>query len=171
MNCQRKRKYFFPLLLQNGMLISTSRLMMMFMSIWVLSTTFSISSLIMFIYIYVLNIALLKCCSIFSYRNASSNSCTPPIKTPCLHWVYEIWTCSFPKVNQISVLVFFIVSFPPLFDGDEKHFLICLISRNVKYHEPEYWKFGEDGNKYFRHATGQIYAISKDLATYISINR
>jgi len=44
-------------------------------------------------------------------------------------------------------------------------------SRNVKYHEPEYWKFGEEGNKYFRHATGQIYAISKDLATYISINQ
>ncbi|KAG6493354.1 hypothetical protein ZIOFF_048336 [Zingiber officinale] len=46
-----------------------------------------------------------------------------------------------------------------------------LSDRNVKYHEPEYWKFGEDGNKYFRHATGQIYAISKDLATYISINQ
>ncbi|KAH9781969.1 Beta-1,6-galactosyltransferase GALT31A [Citrus sinensis] len=40
----------------------------------------------------------------------------------------------------------------------------------VKYHEPEYWKFGEEGNKYIRHATGQIYAISKDLAAYISIN-
>ncbi|KAF5198495.1 Beta-1,3-galactosyltransferase [Thalictrum thalictroides] len=45
-----------------------------------------------------------------------------------------------------------------------------LSHKSVKYHEPEYWKFGEDGNKYFRHATGQIYAISKDLATYISIN-
>jgi len=43
--------------------------------------------------------------------------------------------------------------------------------RDVKYHEPEFWKFGEEGNKYFRHATGQIYAISKDLATYISINQ
>ena len=43
--------------------------------------------------------------------------------------------------------------------------------RGVKYHEPEYWKFGEEGNKYFRHATGQIYALSKDLATYISVNR
>ncbi|KAK6128407.1 hypothetical protein DH2020_037843 [Rehmannia glutinosa] len=42
---------------------------------------------------------------------------------------------------------------------------------SVKYHEPEYWKFGEEGNKYFRHATGQIYAISKDLAKYISINQ
>ncbi|KAI4307332.1 hypothetical protein L6164_030533 [Bauhinia variegata] len=46
-----------------------------------------------------------------------------------------------------------------------------LSRKDVKYHEPEYWKFGEEGNKYFRHATGQIYAISKDLATYISINQ
>ncbi|KAE8652936.1 beta-1,3-galactosyltransferase 7 [Cucumis sativus] len=46
-----------------------------------------------------------------------------------------------------------------------------LADRNEKYHEPEYWKFGEDGNKYFRHATGQIYAISNDLASYISTNR
>nr|GMC68126.1 beta-1,3-galactosyltransferase 7-like [Ipomoea batatas] len=41
---------------------------------------------------------------------------------------------------------------------------------NVKYHEPEYWKFGDTGNKYFRHATGQIYAISSDLAKFISDN-
>lgn len=46
-----------------------------------------------------------------------------------------------------------------------------LAQKGVKYHEPEYWKFGEEGNKYFRHATGQIYAISKDLATYISTNQ
>ncbi|CAI0408247.1 unnamed protein product [Linum tenue] len=46
-----------------------------------------------------------------------------------------------------------------------------LSQKSVKYHEPEYWKFGEGGNKYFRHATGQIYAISKDIATYISINQ
>ncbi|KAF3788024.1 putative beta-1-3-galactosyltransferase 8 [Nymphaea thermarum] len=45
-----------------------------------------------------------------------------------------------------------------------------LSQKGVKYHEPEFWKFGEEGNKYFRHATGQIYAISKDLAAYISIN-
>ncbi|CAI9282065.1 unnamed protein product [Lactuca saligna] len=45
-----------------------------------------------------------------------------------------------------------------------------LFQKGVRYHEPEYWKFGEEGNKYFRHATGQIYAISKDLAAYISIN-
>ncbi|GMH05750.1 hypothetical protein Nepgr_007590 [Nepenthes gracilis] len=46
-----------------------------------------------------------------------------------------------------------------------------LAQKGVRYHEPEYWKFGEEGNKYFRHATGQIYAISKDLASYISINQ
>ncbi|KAL2339191.1 hypothetical protein Fmac_013637 [Flemingia macrophylla] len=46
-----------------------------------------------------------------------------------------------------------------------------LAQKGVRYHEPEYWKFGEVGNKYFRHATGQLYAISKDLATYISINQ
>ncbi|CAN0840786.1 Beta-1,6-galactosyltransferase GALT31A [Linum grandiflorum] len=46
-----------------------------------------------------------------------------------------------------------------------------LAQKGVKYYEPEYWKFGEEGNKYFRHATGQIYAVSKDLATYISVNR
>uniref|UniRef100_A0A803PMC6 Hexosyltransferase n=2 Tax=Cannabis sativa TaxID=3483 RepID=A0A803PMC6_CANSA len=46
-----------------------------------------------------------------------------------------------------------------------------LAQKGVRYHEPEYWKFGEDGNKYFRHATGQIYVLSKDLATYISVNK
>ncbi|KAL4567266.1 hypothetical protein LXL04_022845 [Taraxacum kok-saghyz] len=46
-----------------------------------------------------------------------------------------------------------------------------LSQKNVKYHEPEYWKFGEEGNRYFRHATGQIYAISSDLAAYISTNQ
>ncbi|KAI7992219.1 putative beta-1,3-galactosyltransferase 2 [Camellia lanceoleosa] len=46
-----------------------------------------------------------------------------------------------------------------------------LAQKGVRYHEPEYWKFGKAGNRYFRHATGQLYAISKDLATYISTNQ
>ncbi|XP_039056682.1 beta-1,6-galactosyltransferase GALT31A-like [Hibiscus syriacus] len=46
-----------------------------------------------------------------------------------------------------------------------------LAQKGVKYHEPEFWKFGEEGNKYFRHATGQLYAVSRDLAKYISVNR
>lgn len=48
---------------------------------------------------------------------------------------------------------------------------LSLLNRGVKYYEPEYWKFGEVGNKYFRHATGQLYAISRDLAMYISLNQ
>ncbi|GAB4826587.1 Beta-1,3-galactosyltransferase 2 [Ancistrocladus abbreviatus] len=46
-----------------------------------------------------------------------------------------------------------------------------LARKGVRYHEPEHWKFGGEGNKYFRHATGQLYAISRDLATYVSINQ
>ncbi|KAK3131088.1 hypothetical protein QOZ80_6BG0501920 [Eleusine coracana subsp. coracana] len=46
-----------------------------------------------------------------------------------------------------------------------------LSDKDVRYYEPEHWKFGDAGNKYFRHATGQLYAISKDLASYISINK
>ncbi|KAH7445146.1 hypothetical protein KP509_02G109300 [Ceratopteris richardii] len=45
-----------------------------------------------------------------------------------------------------------------------------LAQKGVRYHEPEHWKFGEHGNKYFRHATGQLYALSHDLAIYISKN-
>ncbi|OWM73967.1 probable beta-1,3-galactosyltransferase 8 [Punica granatum] len=45
-----------------------------------------------------------------------------------------------------------------------------LSQKGMKYHEPEYWKFGEEGNSYFRHASGQLYAISKDLVAYISNN-
>ncbi|KAG2581214.1 hypothetical protein PVAP13_6KG021225 [Panicum virgatum] len=40
-----------------------------------------------------------------------------------------------------------------------------------KYYEPDHWKFGTDGNNYFRHATRQLYAVTRDLATYISANR
>ncbi|KAJ9566750.1 hypothetical protein OSB04_002716 [Centaurea solstitialis] len=46
-----------------------------------------------------------------------------------------------------------------------------LTEKGVKHREPEFWKFGEAGNNYFRHARGQIYAISKELATYISKNK
>lgn len=45
-----------------------------------------------------------------------------------------------------------------------------LAQKDVKYYEPEHWKFGGQGNRYFKHATGQLYAISKDLAIYIFRN-
>ncbi|KAJ7534906.1 hypothetical protein O6H91_12G009600 [Diphasiastrum complanatum] len=46
-----------------------------------------------------------------------------------------------------------------------------LAQKGVRYHEPEHWKFGDGGNRYFRHATGQLYVISQELATYISMNQ
>ncbi|KAH1115512.1 hypothetical protein J1N35_008890 [Gossypium stocksii] len=39
-----------------------------------------------------------------------------------------------------------------------------------KWHEPDWWKFG-DGKSYFRHASGEIFAISRALAQFISINK
>ncbi|KAI3698138.1 hypothetical protein L6452_31250 [Arctium lappa] len=46
-----------------------------------------------------------------------------------------------------------------------------LTEKGVKYREPEFWKFGDVGNNYFRHARGPIYGISKELAMYISKNQ
>lgn len=39
-----------------------------------------------------------------------------------------------------------------------------------RWYEPDWWKFG-DGKWYFRHASGDLYTISRALAQYISINR
>ncbi|KDO38638.1 hypothetical protein CISIN_1g039742mg [Citrus sinensis] len=78
----------------------------------------------------------------------------------------------FLTLNHVSMLVNSLAnhkSKPRIYIGCMKSGPV-LSQKGVKYHEPEYWKFGEEGNKYIRHATGQIYAISKDLAAYISIN-
>lgn len=45
-----------------------------------------------------------------------------------------------------------------------------IIRKTHKYYEPEFWKFGDQGNRYFIHASGQIYAISNDLASHITSN-
>ncbi|XP_062074495.1 hydroxyproline O-galactosyltransferase HPGT1-like isoform X2 [Humulus lupulus] len=60
----------------------------------------------------------------------------------------------------------------------DKHdiYIGCMKSGHVlseptnKWYEPDWWKFG-DANSYFRHASGEIYAISRHLARYVSINR
>ncbi|XVF51446.1 hypothetical protein PTKIN_Ptkin04bG0186000 [Pterospermum kingtungense] len=39
-----------------------------------------------------------------------------------------------------------------------------------KWYEPDWWKFG-DAKSYFRHASHEIYAISRALGQFISINR
>ncbi|PNT66540.1 hypothetical protein BRADI_3g13770v3 [Brachypodium distachyon] len=46
-----------------------------------------------------------------------------------------------------------------------------IANNESEYYEPDHWKFGTEGNNYFRHATRQLYGITRDLATYISINR
>nr|XP_023919636.1 hydroxyproline O-galactosyltransferase HPGT1-like [Quercus suber] len=39
-----------------------------------------------------------------------------------------------------------------------------------KWYEPEWWKFG-DKKSYFRHASGEMYVMSRALAQFISINK
>ena len=46
-----------------------------------------------------------------------------------------------------------------------------LSNPKVRWHEPEWWRFGENGNKYFRHGTGQIYGVSRVVAQYIHDHR
>ncbi|XP_048544646.1 beta-1,6-galactosyltransferase GALT31A-like isoform X1 [Triticum urartu] len=46
-----------------------------------------------------------------------------------------------------------------------------IANNESKYYEPDHWKFGTAGNNYFRHATRQLYAITRDLATYVSANK
>ncbi|KAF6172960.1 hypothetical protein GIB67_006336 [Kingdonia uniflora] len=43
------------------------------------------------------------------------------------------------------------------------------IGRKQKWFEPDWWKFG-DGKSYFRHASGEMFAISRALAQFVSIN-
>ncbi|XP_068667402.1 hydroxyproline O-galactosyltransferase HPGT1-like [Aristolochia californica] len=55
-------------------------------------------------------------------------------------------------------------------------YLGCMKSGEVfsepghKWYEPDWWKFG-DGKSYLRHASGEMYVISRALAQFISINR
>ncbi|KMZ70827.1 Beta-1,3-GlcNAc transferase, family GT31 [Zostera marina] len=39
-----------------------------------------------------------------------------------------------------------------------------------QWYEPDWWKFG-DGKSYFRHASGSLFILSKNIARYININR
>ncbi|KAL6646602.1 hypothetical protein ACP70R_015679 [Stipagrostis hirtigluma subsp. patula] len=44
------------------------------------------------------------------------------------------------------------------------------LNRTHKWYEPDWWKFG-DGKSYFRHASGEMFVISRAIAQFISINR
>mmetsp|Transcript_43911 Transcript_43911/g.73128 ORF Transcript_43911/g.73128 Transcript_43911/m.73128 type:complete len:249 (+) Transcript_43911:364-1110(+) len=47
---------------------------------------------------------------------------------------------------------------------------IVINDKRFKWYEPEWWRFGNSGNSYYQHATGQIYALSSQLADYIHLN-
>ena len=85
-----------------------------------------------------------------------------------IYWMHEVWPCPIWQVSKWKIVSLICYLFYML---SLTCYMWLLLSRDVRYYEPEHWKFGEVGNKYFRHATGQLYAISKDLATYISINK
>ncbi|XP_047968373.1 hydroxyproline O-galactosyltransferase HPGT1-like [Salvia hispanica] len=42
--------------------------------------------------------------------------------------------------------------------------------KGKRWYEPDWWKFG-DGKTYFRHASGEMFVITKALAKFISINK
>ena len=46
-----------------------------------------------------------------------------------------------------------------------------LSNPKVRWHEPEWWRFGDSGNRYFRHSSGQIYGVSRVVAQYIHDHR
>ncbi|RYR47980.1 hypothetical protein Ahy_A07g033966 isoform B [Arachis hypogaea] len=58
----------------------------------------------------------------------------------------------------------------------KKNMIMVLIQVSMNYvrkhrwYEPEWWKFG-DKKSYFRHASGEMYVISRALAKFVSINR
>ncbi|KAL3497332.1 hypothetical protein ACH5RR_040064 [Cinchona calisaya] len=59
--------------------------------------------------------------------------------------------------------------------GQENAYIGCMKSGDVvaevgrPWYEPEWWKFG-DGKSYFRHATGSLFILTKNLSEYIFVN-
>ncbi|NP_001233999.1 beta 1,3-glycosyltransferase-like protein I [Solanum lycopersicum] len=89
------------------------------------------------------------------------------------HWDAEFYA----KVNDnVYVNLDAIGSVLTTYLDKPRAYIGCMKSGEVfsqpeqKWYEPEWWKFG-DGKSYFRHASGEIFAVSKALAQFISINR
>ncbi|KAK4802506.1 hypothetical protein SAY86_000709 [Trapa natans] len=59
--------------------------------------------------------------------------------------------------------------------GHDGAYIGCMKSGDViseegkPWYEPEWWKFGDE-KSYFRHASGSLFILSKNLAQYININ-
>ena len=153
MSYHLKPKYTSHRLLQNGMRTSTSKWMMMFTLISVsFHKPFSRQEKL-----YLNSVIIQECLVLHWLATDQNRECT-----------LGAWSLDLSLLKSKQQSLSFDSFLHRSFDSFSLDLRVC---RGVKYHEPEYWKFGEEGNKYFRHATGQIYAVSKDLATYISVNR
>ncbi|XP_002515480.2 hydroxyproline O-galactosyltransferase HPGT3 isoform X1 [Ricinus communis] len=59
--------------------------------------------------------------------------------------------------------------------GQDSAYVGCMKSGDViteegkQWYEPDWWKFGDE-KSYFRHASGSLFILSKNLAQYININ-
>ncbi|XP_050878527.1 hydroxyproline O-galactosyltransferase HPGT2 [Lathyrus oleraceus] len=59
--------------------------------------------------------------------------------------------------------------------GQDDAYIGCMKSGDViseegkPWYEPDWWKFGDE-KSYFRHASGSLVILSKNLAQYININ-
>lgn len=90
----------------------------------------------------------------------------------------EKWDAEFyAKVNDdVYVNIDALVGTLAAHLGKPRVYMGCMKSGEVfseasqKWYEPDWWKFG-DKKAYFRHASGELYIISRALAKYVSINR
>ncbi|CAI9092353.1 OLC1v1027569C3 [Oldenlandia corymbosa var. corymbosa] len=90
----------------------------------------------------------------------------------------EYWNADFyAKVNDdVYVNIDAFGTTLASYAGKPRVYMGCMKSGEVfseqshRWYEPDWWKFG-DGKVYFRHASGEMFVISKALAKFININR
>lgn len=89
------------------------------------------------------------------------------------HWTAEFYV----KVNDdVYLNIDALGSILSNYVNKPRAYIGCMKSGGVfskptdRWYEPEWWKFG-DKKSYFRHASGEIFAVSRSLARFISINK
>ncbi|KAJ0802671.1 putative galactosylxylosylprotein 3-beta-galactosyltransferase [Helianthus annuus] len=115
----------------------------------------------------------------FLILNDHVESLEQPIKTKSFfvdalqHWDAEFYV----KVNDdIYLNVDALGAILSTHVNKPRAYIGCMKSGGVfskpsdRWYEPEWWKFG-DKKSYFRHASGEIFAVSQALAQFISINK
>ncbi|MFS7923785.1 putative galactosylxylosylprotein 3-beta-galactosyltransferase [Helianthus anomalus] len=115
----------------------------------------------------------------FLILNDHVESLEQPIKTKSFfvdaleHWDAEFYV----KVNDdIYLNIAALGAILSTHVNKPRAYIGCMKSGGVfskpsdRWYEPEWWKFG-DKKSYFRHASGEIFAVSRALAQFISINK